>query len=300
MFILTILFAVVTLIGLIAIAASTEKEGPAAFASVAGLLTIVFFVISVITIVPTREIGVVTSFGRPIEALPNGIHTKAPWHKVHKLDGTIQTDNHVGPRTRDLEDDTCTDIRLGNESKACVDNTIRWRIKPQAATRLYQDYREMDNIRDSLVTRELKAALNEVLGDYNPLEQIKANDKGAPDLNQFSREVTVEMRKLVGDDVEIKSVILPIIRFDRQTQKKLNSYQAEVANTRIAEQKEQTAKAQAKANAALRESVSNEPNVLVARCLDSLDEMIDKRIKPPIGFSCWPGGSAASVVIPAR
>lgn len=254
-------------------------------------IALIAFVTSILTIVPTREIGVVTSFGKPVDNLSNGIHLKAPWEKVHTLDGTIQTDNHVGTKH-------CTDIRIGNESTACVDNTIRWRIRLEAGERLFKDYREMENIRDSLVTRELKAALNEVLSDYNPLDQIKVDGQGAPDLNQFSKDVTDELTERVGDDVEIKSVILPIIRFDRQTQAKINSYQAEVANTRIAEQRQQTAAAQAKANQALKKSVSKEPNVLVAQCLDTFAEMVKEGQSIPIGFSCWPGGSSSTVVLP--
>jgi regulator of protease activity HflC (stomatin/prohibitin superfamily) len=255
------------------------------------VLALLFFLVSILTIVPTREIGVVTSFGKPVGNLPNGLHLKAPWEKVHMLDGTIQTDNHVGS-------DGCTDIRIGNESTACVDNTIRWRIKLDSGERLYQDYREMENIRDSLVTRELKAALNEVLSDYNPLDQISKDGSGAPDLNKFSDQVTADLTNRVGDDVEIKSVILPIIRFDKQTQSKINAYQAEVANTRIAEQRTQTATAQSRANEALRKSVSKEPNVLVAQCLDTLAEMVKEKQQVPIGFSCWPGGSGSTVVLP--
>jgi hypothetical protein len=37
---------------------------------------------------------------------------------------------------------------------------VRWRIQPAAANQLFLDYRDVDNIRDNLVTRELKAALN--------------------------------------------------------------------------------------------------------------------------------------------
>jgi regulator of protease activity HflC (stomatin/prohibitin superfamily) len=251
-----------------------------------------FFLFSVVTIVPTREIGIVTAFGKPVRSLSNGLHIKLPWEDVHQLDGTIQTDNHTTPVH-------CTDIRIGNESTACIDNTIRWRIKLSAGQRLYQDYREMDNIRDSLVTRELKAALNEVLSDYNPLEQIKADNESAkPDLNAFARSVQEGLSRRVGGDIEIESVILPIIRFDKQTQSKINAYQAEVANTRIAEQREQTAQAQARANRNLAGSISKDPNVLVAQCMDTLAEMVKESQKVPIGFSCWPGGSSSSVVLP--
>jgi regulator of protease activity HflC (stomatin/prohibitin superfamily) len=267
--------------------------GSARWAAVAfGALAIICFVFSCITTVGTRDIGIVTSFGRPVGHLDNGVHIKAPWQKVSTLDGAIQTDNHVG--TGD-----CTDIRIGNESTACVDNSIRWRIKPDAGDTLFRDYHTMDNIRDSLVTRQLKAALNDAVSNYNPLDAIRNNNQGArPTLSDFAAQVGKTMRDEIGSQIEVLNVIIPIIRFDDSTQQKINSYQAEVANTRIAEQREHTVSAQAKANRILSRSVSNSPNVLVSRCLDTFDEMARTKQTIPAGFSCWPGGSTG-VVIPS-
>ncbi len=255
-------------------------------------LSALLLLTSVITIVGTRDIGIVTSFGRPVSHLDNGIHFKAPWQKVSTLDGAIQTDNYTGAGE-------CTDIRIGNESMACVDNTIRWRIKPDAGDTLFRDYHIMDKIRDSLVTRELKAALNGVLHSYNPLNKIADNQAGAtPDLNVFGNQVATLMRREIGSQIDVINVIIPIIRFDTSTQQKLNAYQAEVANTHIAEQREQTALAQARANENLSASVSHDPNVLVSKCFDILDEMERNNRAIPPGFSCWPGGTSA-VVVPA-
>lgn len=279
--------------------AQAKPAGAAIGAAVLlGLLAFVVGVVSMTAIVPTREIGVVTAFGRPVDVWSNGLHVKAPWQKVNKLDGTIQTDNFTGA-------DRAIDIRIGNGSTSGVDATIRWRIRLDAGKELYQDYRQMENIRDSLVTRELKAALNEVLGDYDPLASVKAGigSDGATtsagvDLNAYSNKVHEALSKRVGEDVEVLSVILPIIRFDQQTQEKINAYQAEVANTRIAEQREATAKAQAQANKNLAGSVSRDPNVLVSKCLDTLEEMVKAGQEVPIGFSCWPGANSSSVVLP--
>lgn len=278
---------------------SGKSAAPATLTALGlGLLALVVAFVSMTAIVPTREIGVVTSFGRPVDVLSNGLHLKAPWEKVNKLDGTIQTDNFTGQ-------DHAIDVRIGNGSTAGVDATIRWRIKLDAGKELYQDYRQMENIRDSLVTRELKAALNEVLGDYDPLASVKqgtsadgTTTSAGVDLNAFSQLVQEALAKRVGDDVEVKSVILPIVRFDQQTQEKINAYQAEVANTRIAEQREATAKAQAQANKNLAGSVSRDPNVLVSKCLDTLEEMVKAGQEVPIGFSCWPGSTGTSVVLP--
>ena len=296
-FVLTIVFLVVAVaVFLGARNAATALRRPLRLAAGASLgLAVLFFVLSLFTVVPTRDIGIVTSFGKPVGNLDNGIHVKLPWEKVKTLDGAIQTDSYLERNGND-----CTDIRIGNESTACVDNSIRWRIRLRAGETLYQDYRDMDNIRRSLVTRELTAALNEVLSDYNPLSQIQddsANPAGA-NLNEFSRQVADKLRQQVGDQIEVINVIIPLIHFDKPTQSKINLYQAEVANTRIAQQREKTAAAQARANDRLKSSVSNNPNVLVSQCLDTLNEMVKENQKVPIGFSCWPGGSATSVVLP--
>lgn len=255
----------------------------------------IFLISSLFTMVGTRRIGVVTEFGRPVDSLSNGLHLKLPWQQVHELDGSIQTDSYVGGG----DSGECVDIRIGNESKACVDVTVRWRIVTAEADQLYRDFRSMDNIRESLVTRELNASLNAVLGDFNPLDAVNLDDQGSlASLDELADQVDESVRGRVEGRVEVLSVTIPLIRYDAGTQDRLDAYQAEIANTRVAEQRLQTAEATNRANSALAESVSNDPNVLVARCFEILDNMVDAQQPIPAGFSCWPGGSTG-IVIPA-
>lgn len=259
---------------------------------VAGILC---FALSCLTVVSTRHIGVVTEFGRPVDSLSNGLHPKWPWQKVSELDASIQTDSHIGDRRGD--EDPCTDIRIGNESTACVDNTIRWEIIEAEGPELKRDYRNLDTIRESLVTRELNGALNRVLGDFNPLDAVSEDGSAATaNLDDLSNEVLDVMRERVEGKIEVRSITLPIIRYDRGTQDRLNAYQAEIADTRIATQARETAEQQALANEALADSVSNDPNVLVSRCFDSFADMIEASQAIPPGFSCWPGSQSAIVV----
>jgi regulator of protease activity HflC (stomatin/prohibitin superfamily) len=261
------------------------------------VLGLVLLASSCVTQVTTKNVGVVTSFGRPVGALGNGLHLKAPWHKVTEFDAAVQTDSHKG--SGGDSSSTCTDIRIGNQSVACVDNSVRWRIVQDSADDLYRDYREFDNVRDSLVTRELDAALNEVFADYDPLAGVDTNGAStAPSLDELSEEVTTRLRDKVGDQVEVLSVIIPLVSFDKTTQDKINDYQAELANTRIARQKQQTADAQAEANRKLSGSVSQDPNVLVSKCFDILAEMVNAKEPVPAGFTCWPGGGTG-VVLPS-
>jgi hypothetical protein len=170
------------------------------------------------------------------------------------MNGTIQIDNHTG--------EAATTVRLGNNSTAFVDNSVRWRIQPAAPDELFLDYRDFDNVRDNLVTRELRAALNEVFANFDPL--APENSDGA-NVQALGDDVAEKLRTKVGGQIEIINVIVPLVNYDQATQDRINALNVEKANTRVGEQRAKTAAAEAKANEILAASVSNDPNVLVSK-----------------------------------
>lgn len=270
--------------------AARDNDAPVGvIAAVITAIALVLIVVDSATIVPTKTVGVVTSFGRPVSTLTNGLHWVAPWHKVTRFDGSIQTDSHVGRNG-------CTTVRLANQATACADNSIRWRIQPHAAGSLYQDYRDFDAVRDSLVTRELTAALNDAFSSFDPLTAAAPSRDGTGPLSRVAAAVTAHMRRTIGAQVKVLSVVIPVVRYDDSTQDKINQLQAELANTRIAEQREKTAAAEARANRVLASSVSHDPNVLVSKCLDWLAAMQKARLTVPAGFTCWPSDGKPVVV----
>lgn len=244
---------------------------------------------TMVTVVPTKEFGVVTSFGRPVRTLSNGIHLKAPWEKVVEIDAAIQTDNH----TSDAK--SCISVRIAHQATACVDTSIRWRIKDSATDGLYQNYRDFENIRDSLVTRDLNASLNAAFEDYDPLAVDANGNATTPSLADLSTKVTQTMQDRIGAQIEVLSVIIPVVNFDQNTQGKVNALLAQVAQTRIAQQAVKTSEAQAQANKVLASSVSKDPNVLVSKCLDIVET---GKVTLPAGFSCWPATGTGAVVVP--
>jgi regulator of protease activity HflC (stomatin/prohibitin superfamily) len=265
-----------------------------------GVLTVLVLIWSVTVIVPTREVGIMLTFAKPTGTLSNGLHLKAPWQHVATMDAAIQTDNHVkdGGQTSNGEHSlSCVTTRIAHQAVACVDTTIRWRIIEPEAGNLFQDYRTFDNVRDSLVTRDLNAAVNTVMESYDVLAVDEQGQSTAPELSVVATDIQDELTAKIGDQIEVLSVIIPVVHFDEATQGRVNALQGQIAQTRIAEQAEQTAQAQSRANKILSESVSNDPNVLVSKCLDLLNESITKNYQLPAGFSCWSG--AGSVVIPA-
>jgi regulator of protease activity HflC (stomatin/prohibitin superfamily) len=260
-------------------------------AIVCGTVAAFLVVMSCIATVSTRNVGIVIEFGKPVGTLSNGFHLKAPWAHVPELNGTIQTDSATGGFVNGV----CsggTPVRLANNSTACVDNTVRWRIAPSAGDALYRDYQNDNNIRDSLVTRELSASLNEVFAAYNPLSPDAA---AGPNLTELGTRATDTLRRRVGAQIEIQNVILSLVHFDPETQAKINAYQSQLADKNIAQARQGTAAADAQANRLLADSVSRDPNVLVSKCLD----MINAGRQVPTGFQCWPG-AGLPVTIPAR
>lgn len=246
------------------------------------------------TTVSTKNVGVETSFGATKGELSNGPHLIPPWMKVHEMDAAIQTDSYTG-------DNNCLPARIANQQTACVHVSLRWRILPSAATKLYRDFRSFEHVRDSLVTRELTAAVNNQLASYNPLNSVLGGilPKGQqpnPSLAAIALAVTKQMQDEVGSEIEVLNTIIPIITFDSATQSRINQLQQQIALTRIAEQEKLTATAKAKANKALSASVNTSPNVLVAQCLDILNTMVKSTQAVPAGFSCWPGQKLAGVI----
>jgi len=280
--IILLIVVVVAVLGMLGAKNPAAKTRSMRIAVVAGVIALFVVILGSTTIVSARNVGVVTTFGRPSGTLSNGLHWKAPWQSVTEMDGTIQIDNHTG--------ESATTVRLGNNSTANVENSVRWRIQPAAADELFLDYRQFANVRDNLVTRELRAALNEVFADFDPL--APENVEGT-NVQALGDKVAETLRAKVGGQIEIINVIVPLVNYDQATQDRINALNVEKANTRIAEQRAKTAAAEAKANEILAASVSNDPNVLVSKCLDAAREA---GISP---LGCWPNTSVVPTV-PAR
>lgn len=243
------------------------------------LLGIVMIVASCTVAVPARTVGVVTAFGKPTGTLSNGLHMIKPWEDVEKMDASLQTNRYTG--------DSAIGVRLANQSEAKADASIQWQLREEDAEQMYLDYREFERIHNDLVDREFRASVNAVLASYNPLD-ADAIAEGGIDLNEFADDIKKDMQKRMGGAVEVRSVALPIINYDEDTQRKIDQLQTEVANTRAAEQSKNTAKEIAEANEIMRKSLSDE--VLSQRCI----ETAEKVGAAPVG--CIKGSSATPLV----
>lgn len=258
------------------------------------VLALICAFFSSFTTVPTKDIGVTTAFGAPTGYLTNGAHFIAPWESVNLMDGAIQTDTH---NQGDKNGPGCVQVRIAHQIVACANMYVKWQVNEPAVDELYRNYREFSNVRDSLVDKNLQAVLNHVFESYDPLAVDADGNSSAPQLSVLSQEALKQMQTSVGDQISIQALNVTVLNYDPAAQKKIDALQAQVAQTRIAQQAIKTAENQAKANDTLAKSVSNNPEVLVSNCIDSLNEAISKGYQLPAGFSCWPG-NGSSVVIP--
>ena len=193
-------------------------------------------------------------------------------------------------------------MRIGGQQTARLDVTIQWQVLKPAADNLFLDYGAqgqdiMGDIQNAVVVRSLKLAVNQVMGDYNPIQDVAVNSAvGNSQFSTFGPKVKAAMVHDIGGRVKVLSLQMPLAHYDLSTQNRLNTIQAQYAETAIARQQYQTNLAQAKANKALAASVSNDPGVLVAQCLNIVQQAIKSGYQGlPAGFSCI--GTANGVVL---
>ena len=269
-------------------------------------IALIFTILSSVTVVGARNVGVEKFFtattGRTLDA---GFHFKAPWNQVTDIDATIQPEEY--------STENPIQVKIGDQGEAKVALSYRWRINPDGADDIYKDYRNAENIteavRKALVSTNIKAALNEELGTYNPLAGVQIDASMSPSeiakvtippipyaqLNEDVKENLEGKISDLGNLIQIQSVTISYIQLPDQTQAKINEFNTKIQSSKNALIDIAIKAAQSTANQKLAQSVDDSPNVLVSKCLDSLAE---GEFTAPAGFSCWPGGGS-SVVIPS-
>lgn len=259
-------------------------------------ISMIVVLVDSFTIIPTRNIGVQTSFGKPIDTLSNGWHWVRPWSDIHTFDATIQTLKLSGEKF-DAGDPIT--VRLANAATATVEVTVQWQVDPDAdITQLYLDYKEFEKIETNVVRRQLAAAMNAAFEKYDPLVALK------PDASRVEGKTLADLGKDVQESlvaglpagIKVRSVLIPRIVFDDSIQGKINQYLAALAETQIAEQRKQTAAAQKAANDLLAKADST-PAVLYQNCLDMVERLTRDGKTLPAAFSC---GLPPQTVIPVK
>lgn len=242
-------------------------------ALVTAALALVFIISASVNIVGTRQVGIVTSFGKPTgETLSNGLHVKAPWVKVSEMDAAIQNEVFNG--------DNRIQVRLGNDSVALADANVRWQIKGDEADELFQQYKTFDNVRTNLIDRNLRTALNEAFISYDPLV---GDEDGKNNLSAVTARALELLRQKAGNQVEILDLSVPVIDFDDKTEERINNINQAVAETTQATQQKETAVQRRLAAQELANQPVPDLKIAIAACVNRMAET-------GVSLNCYPIG----------
>lgn len=276
--VLFIILVIVSAASMIAIHLGAPKGGAVAAAAASGFVAVLCLVLASTTIVGTRQVGVATQFNRPTGATySNGFHFKSPLVKVHEMDGAVQIDTYQG--------DNRIAVRLGNNSTALADASIRWQIKQDAADELFIQYKTFDGVRVNLIERNLKVALNEAFAEFDPLA---TKNLGESPLPSISAAALVVLRTKVGGEVDIIDVSVPTIDYDDKTEERINQINEERANTTKAEQEIKTNVARREAAEKLAGMAPPDLRIAIANCLNKMAETGQSLNCFPIGQGVVP------------
>jgi regulator of protease activity HflC (stomatin/prohibitin superfamily) len=268
---------------------------------VIGVIAVVFafllFAVSGLKSVPTKSIGIPIAFGKVASApYGPGVHeTWTPWLHLADVSKRVQTTTF---EVNQKNGQGGLDVRIGGQQTARLDITIQWQVQDAAADNLFLDYGAngasiMGDIQNAVVVRSLKQVTNQVMGDYNPIQDVSANAAaGNSQFSSFGPEIKKAMIHDIGGRVKVLAVLLPLAHYDNSTQARLNAIQQQYAETAIAQQQFKTNEAQAKANDALKASVTNDPNVLVAQCLQTAQQAIKAGYGSVQPGLCFGGGGS--------
>jgi hypothetical protein len=269
------------------------------------VLAFLLFVVSGLKSVPTKNIGIPVAFGKVTgQPYTAGIHeTWEPWLHLVDVDETTQTTTfRVNPRTHEGG----LDVRIGGQQTAKVNVSIQWKVQDAAADGLFLNFANqgadlMTEIRNAVVIRSLENVENQVMGDYNPIQDVSVNGTaGNSQFSKFQAKVKAGMIHDIGGRIKVLSIIQPIAVYDDSTQARLNAIQQQYAETAIAKQQLKTNQAQAAANDALRKSVGNDPGVLIANCENIVKEAIKSNYQGLPATFCSVGSNGTGVVVPAH
>ena len=266
-FIVFAFLGIVVLIGRKAVNAEDDdiKKGGSTLAVILFVIAGIFLIFASVNQVPIRNVGIVTAFGRPTgEVTGSGLKVVAPWERVNDWDASVQTSDHTGPG--------CVTVRIGSLATACVENKVRWQVKPEAAPEQFMAYKgDFENMKKNLFETELQNALNEAFSDYNPLTSVNiATGQTTFDGTALSEEVKLLLQKRVGAQIGVESVVIPLVRHDGKTEENIKNFQDVIAQARILEQKQKNAGIE-KTTAEIVASLP--PQYTVNKCLDIAKEL---------------------------
>lgn len=175
---------------------------------VVGLLGgLLFLALACVRIVPANTVGIPTTFGAIGSPVRPGLKLVTPFTEVNTFSTRLQESTmlaDVGEGDRKKEDSI--EVRGSDGYAMNVDLTIRFAVRPDAASTLYRRVGDMAGIRDRIVRPETREGVRVVFGNFTAEEGYTAKRE------QISAEVNQVMQKRLEpygldlDQVNVRNV----------------------------------------------------------------------------------------------
>ncbi len=195
----------------------------------------IFLAIACVHVVPTRNVGIVTSFGKPTGRTADvGINWTAPWQDIDDWDASRNTFNRL--------DDACLWVSVSG-GRACIPVQIEWSAREENAPADWAAYKEVDGIEGgrfgTFVARrinpQMDAAITATFVSFNPLGTVDPASGGvkAPDLNaQYREPLRKALEASIGGSVTIDSIAYGTPSYDQATTNAISAFGQKVLEKR--------------------------------------------------------------------
>lgn len=244
---------------------------------------------SIANTVPANSVGIVVAYGQQVGTVDSGFHLLAPWDSVDTFSTQVQTTQRLAGAEGDTPGADCVQVNLKGGANACADISIRYQINPSDAVDLWKNYGDFDTVRNKLLRSATDNAAKIVYGQYAPQDAISGEA-----IPEITTKLESELhRQLTHSGLTLDAVAPGQLHLDPQVQQRINDILNAQTATAVAQQNLAKNLAQAQANQALSNSLTNQ--IIAQECIEAA-----KEIKPAV-FNCFGGSSATPLVnIPAK
>lgn len=290
------------------------------------ILAAIIFISAGFQSVPTKSVGVLSSFGKVIGTpYGPGQHWLAPWKTLNDVSDTIQSDSFLQSNGTNGDSYSnsgakgyCLTVRLGGQQEGCADVQLQTQTEESAIPNLFANYASYgpnlaQDVDQFVVKRALITVLNRTLGDYSPVEDVSAqlaacdlkqittcNTSAASQFSKFDPVLVQALQAALGHEVKVFDVNLQYIHYNDATEAALTKIQNSYTETAIQTQQEQTNAAISAANAALVSHTNAvTPQQAQQLCFAIVQQAIKDSYTLPLtwGNCMGGGGSTPSVIV---
>lgn len=233
------------------------------------ILSLAVIITSSMTIVPTRNVGIVTAWNKPTGRTTGaGLQWTLPWESIDEWDASGQTYSHLG--------DQCVWVTIAAQRRACIPVQIEWSAKAEKAPENWAAYREVGSksrfevFIERRVNPQINGAMTSIFATFDPLGSVDptSGDAPAPDLNKTYKDILIQaLNTELGDEIVVKSVAFESPQYDEPTTQAIAAYGQKILEARNLE----IDKANAKTRAEITRTDASVDQV--ARCLQIAEKL---------------------------